>query len=143
MANAREIVALSSISSRASLRLIGGNIPQVTPQNTHEVSIKRADMPSLCNGGRFRDTKCLLTKSSPIGAKRVLWQRRTSHRLHSTQPEGRNRVFDTVAPVAHAGDALTALTQEQLLDEFCRAICDPPDTARCPARVNPTTTSRP
>ncbi len=51
-------------------------------------------------------------------------------------------MFDTVAPVAHAGDVLAALTHEQLL-EFCRAICDPPDTARCPARVNPPTTSRP
>jgi len=31
-------------------------------------------------------------------------------------------------PVAQAGDVLTALTQEQLL-EFCRTICDPSDTA--------------
>ena len=49
----------------------------------------------------------------------------------------------TLLPSCQAGDVLTALTQEQLFDEFCRTICDLPDAARCPARVNPTTTSRP
>ncbi|WP_433965481.1 hypothetical protein [Tunturiibacter gelidiferens] len=33
--------------------------------NTHRVSVTRADLPNRCNGGRFRDTKCLLIQSYP------------------------------------------------------------------------------